>query len=544
MNTKHVVAKVGELSNGQMKQVEVGDRKILVVCMEGQYKAYPAECPHHGAPLAEGVLRDGHIRCPWHQAMFDAANGELIEPPSLDALTPLETMVVDENVMVLLPKEIPAGREPRMSGEDQKQDVRDASKQGSYVAGGPVDESLRQGRTFVIVGTGAAGSAAAEALRQEGFRGNITMVTAEDHLPYDRTELSKRFLAKPDVERPFLRTGKFYDAHDIDVLYGTKVVELDAKDHRIHFDGGSTLDYDGVLIATGTSPRKLNVPGAELRNVMTLRSLSDAEQIIEQAGSARRAVVVGGSFIGMEVAASLTQRGLEVEVVETQPMPFASSLGERIGRLIQTVHEDESTRIHLNTKVERIEGQARVQAVVLEGGERLEADLVVVGIGVEPVTGFAKGIEKTDDGGILVDAQLRCGDDCWAAGDIARVPDWRNGEPMRIEHWRYAQQTGRLAARNMIGRGESYTGVPFFWTKQHGLILQYVGYCDRWDEIETEGSLPDQDFIAHFLRGGEALAVAGCGRDHQMGLISEAMRGREAMNPSDLQQASGAKVQA
>ncbi len=542
MKTRHVIAKVGELAEGQMKTVEVGEHKLLLCRVGGQYRAFPSECPHHGAPLAEGVLAEGRIRCPWHQSIFDALSGELVDPPSLDALTPLEVEIVGENVTVLLPKDYPASLEPKMASQDREEDVRDIDRQGTYVASGPTNETLRQGRTFVIVGAGAAGSAAAEALRQEGFRGNITMITAESHLPYDRTELSKRAMAKENPPSTTLRKGSFYDEHDIDILYESTVEKLDLADQTIHFAGGSELQYDAVLLATGSRPRRLDVPGSNLGNIFTLRSKDDHAAIVARAKEAKHVTLVGGSFIGMEVAASLSQRGLQAEIVETAALPFASKLGQRVGRLIQSVHEKEGTKFHLGAEVESFDGDAGVEAVVLQDGRRIQTDMVIVGIGVEPVTGYIEGVERTEDGGLCVDAQLRCGPHCFAAGDICRLMDWRGDGRMRIEHWRYAQQTGRLAAANMLGQERAYQGVPFFWTKQHGMILQYVGYCSGWDDVQVDGEIEKQDFVAYLMQNGRAQAAIGSGRDAQMCLIAEGMLGHEAMSPEGLMDLGKAKA--
>ncbi len=538
MNTRHVIAKTGELQDGQMKQIEVGDRSFLLVRIEGQYHCYPGECPHHGAPLAEGLLCEDSIRCPWHQAVFDARTGELREPPAADDLPEFETQVDDENVVLLLPDDAPASSPPKMATPSAEQDAREVA--GTYVGNDGVD-ALRQYRNFVIVGAGAAGLAAAEAMRHEGYRGNITLLTGEDHLPYDRTDLSKRYLQKDDLDPPFLRSGEFCDRYGIAVLTGSPVVEADVERRTVRCADGSDMSYDRLLIATGARPRTLGIDGEELDGVHTLRSLDDGEAIKARARHATEAVVVGASFIGMEVAASLTERGVHVTVVAPESEPFERTFGPQIGRMYRQVHQARGTTFRLGTTVRRFEGlEGSVQSVVLADDGRLDADLVVVGVGVEPVTDFLRHVDVNEDGSLSVDEHLavRGVDDLFAAGDVARFLDWRTGTPIRIEHWRLAQQLGRIAGANLLGRDRRYEGTPFFWTNQHMVITDMVGHVRDPEEIRIDGDPDEQDFLAWFLRDGHVWAAAGCGRAKDMCSLGELLREPHARSVEELRESA------
>jgi NADPH-dependent 2,4-dienoyl-CoA reductase/sulfur reductase-like enzyme len=381
------------------------------------------------------------------------------------------------------------------------------------------------GRLFVILGAGAAGYAAAQTLREDGFRGRVVIVTREDRAPYDRPNLSKDYLqGHAEPEWMPLRPDEFYEQFDIELLLEREVTSVDAASKTITFDGGDSLVYDALLVATGGAPRRLNIPGSDLRNICLLRGFSDADSVIETAGRSKRVVVVGASFIGMEAAASLRARGLDVTVVAPSREPFEATLGPEVGALFRRAHEERGVKFKLGSIVYRFEGTNGVEAVTLEGGERIEADMVVVGVGVHPATGFLEGVTLDEDGGVFVDAQMRAADGLYAAGDIACFPDPRTGERVRIEHWRTAQQQGRVAAHNMAGKTTAYDGVPFFWTRQFDTGLLYVGHAREWDEIIYAGDVTAQDFLAIYLKDGRALAAAGVSRDRDMAALEELFR--------------------
>ena len=517
------VASAAELNDGEMKQVDAGGTNILLARVNGKYHAVGATCPHYGAPLAEGALCGERVICPWHHASFDVKTGDLLEPPAFDALPRYEVKIEGDSVIVLIPDEAEDRRTPPMAPRDARQDER----------------------TFVILGGGAAGYMAAQTLREEGFRGRVLMVTREDRLPYDRPNLSKDYLhGHAEPEWMPLRPDEFFDEHGIEVLRESEATRVDAKAKTVTFKGGEQLAYDALLVATGGEPRTLQIAGNNLKNVLTLRSFADSDAIIAAAEQAKRAVVIGASFIGMEAASSLKTRGLEVTVVELDQAPFEKTLGGAIGALFQKIHEDNGVRFRLGAKVARITGNGKVEAVEIESGEkpekpkRIDADLVVVGVGVKPATDFLQGVELSNDGGVVVDEHLRAADGLYAAGDIARFPSSLTGESQRIEHWRTALQQGRIAAKNMAGMAVSYDSVPFFWTRQFDAGLLYVGHATSWDEVIFQGDVSAQNFLAFYVKGNLVRAVAGMNRDRDMALVEGLMRDDRMPTPDQLRGAA------
>ena len=497
------VANTPDLRDGEMKEVSIDETRILLARTGDRFYAVSATCPHYGAPLAEGVLCGTRIVCPWHHAAFNIVNGDLEEPPALDALVSYAVRVEGERVLVTMSEEAPDRRTPSMVDRDPAADSRQ----------------------FVIIGAGAAGYAAAQTFREEGFRGNLVMITREQHTPYDRPNLSKDYLhGHAEPEWIPLRPDEFFSEHGIQLVLNREVTRVNARAKTITFEGGETMDYDALLVATGGAPVRLNIPGSDLKNICVLRSFADSDSIIETARRSRRAVVVGSSFIGMEAAYSLRERGLEVTVVAPSQEPFETTLGTEVGALFRRLHESHGVRFKLGSIVYRFEGSHNVEAVTLDNGESIEADMVVVGAGVRPVTHFIEGVELDDTGGIVVDSRLRAADGIYAAGDITSFKDPRTGERMRIEHWRTAQQQGRAAARNMLGRDIAFDGVPFFWTRQFDVALLYVGHTKSWDEIIFHGDVSSHDFLAFYLKGDRVLAVAGMNRDREMAAIEELMR--------------------
>lgn len=493
------VANTSDLRDGEMKEVSIGETRILLARVGDRIHAVGATCTHYGAPLVEGLLCGRRLVCPWHHAVFDVVNGDLEEPPALDGLVSYDVRIEGERVLVSAP--------------DRSTVVK------------AVSDPVSDPRQFVIVGAGAAGYAAAQTLREEGFRGSLVMITRENRGPYDRPNLSKDYLhGHADPEWMPLRSEEFFSEHDIKLILNREVTRVDAHTKTITFESGETMDYDALLVATGGTPVRLNITGADLKNVCVLRSFADADSIIEIAQRSRRAVVVGASFIGMEAAYSLRERGLEVTVVAPSKEPFEATLGTEVGEMFRRLHEDHGVRFKMGSIVYRFEGSHNVEAVALDNGERIETDMVVVGVGVRPVTHFLDGVELNQAGAVVVDSRLRAADGLYAAGDIVSFPDPRSGERVRIEHWRTAQQQGRTAARNMLGRDEIFDSVPFFWTRQFDVGLVYVGHATSWDEIIVRGDVASHDFLAFYVKGERVPAVAGMNRDREMAAVEELMR--------------------
>jgi len=503
MSQKDVtVAKASEFVDGEVKQVSANGAEILLACVGGNFHAVGAHCTHYGAPLVEGLLSGERIVCPWHHACFNVTTGDLQEPPAFDALPRYELRIENDQVIVRVPDEAQDRRTPQMAQRDTK------------------DERL-----FVIAGGGAAGYAAAQTLREEGFRGRLVLITRENHLPYDRPNLSKEYL-QGTAEPAWLplRSDDFFAEHNIEVMQGREITRVDATQKTITFADDEVLRCDALLLATGGEPRRLPFQSRTQSNVFLLRSFDNSDAIIAAAEKGRRAVVIGASFIGMEVASSLTARGCEVTVVTPDAVPFEKILGPEIGKLFQDIHVEKRVKFRLAEAVIDFAGAEKVTAVVLENGDRLEADLVVVGVGVKPATGFLEGITLHTDGGVIVDEHLRAADSVYAAGDIAYFPHPVTGDRQRIEHWRTAMQQGRIAARNMVGKKIAYDSVPFFWTRQFDAGLLYVGHAVTWDEIIYQGDVAARDFLAFYIKESRVLAVAGMNRDREMAAAEELMR--------------------
>jgi NADPH-dependent 2,4-dienoyl-CoA reductase/sulfur reductase-like enzyme/nitrite reductase/ring-hydroxylating ferredoxin subunit len=506
------VAKVQDIQDGDMREVVVGEIKVLLTRLKGRFYAIGGECTHYGGPLAEGALHGHHVVCPWHQAVFNVMNGDLEEPPALDAQPCFEVRVEADDVIVRVSEKAENRRTPAMARRD------------------PAD-----GRNFVILGAGAAGLMAAETLRQDDFKGRIIMLTSDSRLPYDRPNLSKGYLSgEAGPEALPWRTAEFYRDHDIEVLLDHRVTRVEPSRKTVTLADGATLGYDALLLAPGGVPRSLDLPGSQWPNVFTLRSADDADAIIGAAGRASRAVAVGAGFIGMETAAALTKRGLAVTVAGSGTVPLKRQLGREIGGLLQQVHEEKGVAFRLGRKIVRLEGNGRVQAVVLDNGEVLPADLVVVGLGIRPATEMLNGVELNPDGSVSVNRHMQVAEGLYAAGDVARFPDWRDGAPIRIEHWRLAEQHGRVAAHNLAGRRVEYAGVPFFWSEQFDLFFQYVGYAAAWDEVILHGDLAGRNFLAYYVKGGRVLAAAGLQRDRQLAALAHLMRLNQAPPSSEL----------
>ena len=514
MNEREVaIGKLSEINDGEMKEVSVDGTKVLLARVGGKCYAVGAHCTHYGAPLVKGVLSGNRLICPWHHACFDVTTGSLEEPPAFDSLPHFDLTMEEDEIFIRLPEVVPDRRTPAMA----KRDVLD-------------------GRTFVILGGGAAGYMAAQTLREDGFAGRIVMITRESRLPYDRPNLSKDYLAgQADPEWMPLRPDDFFDENGIEVLREKEATNIDAAGKTITLNAGENLQYDSLLIATGGMPRKLPFQSTNTqKNVFLLRSFSDCDAILTAAEKGKRAIVIGASFIGMETAASLKTRGCEVTVVAPDEVPFQKVLGTEIGRLFKDIHERKGVRFKSGASVASFEGSEKVEAVLLEDGERIEADFVVVGVGVKPATEFLHGVELHKDGGVITNEYLEIADRVYAAGDIAHFPDPRTGEMTRIEHWRTALQQGRTAAHNMAGNRTAYTAVPFFWTKQFGKSLRYVGHVKNWDKILFQGDVDKLDFLAFYVKDNRILAVAGMNRDRDMAIWEERIRNNRIPSPDQL----------
>ncbi len=503
-NREHHVARLSELAPApSMRPFEAGETKGLLVRLPAGLYAVNGLCPHAQAPLHEGALCGHRLVCPWHQSVFEIPSGALLDPPALDGLERYPVRIDGDGVLVTFPAPPPPAP--------------------VYVP--------KSGRTVLIVGAGAAGQVAAETLRQERFAGRIVLVGPECDPPYDRTNLSKHFLSgkahRDDL--PLRRDPGFFERIGVERKVAT-VTRLAARDKTATFSDGETLAYTAAILATGGTPKPLDVPGSDHPRVRLLRTVADAERLIALApGKGARAVAVGASFIGLEAVSSLAQRGVEVTVLSPDDVPFERQLGREIGASIRRLHEQNGVRFLPGVKVSRFEDAPGGVEIFLETGGSLTADVAIAGVGVRPATDCVEGVERESDGGIVVDASLHAGNDLYAVGDIASFPLPTTGERVRIEHWRVAQQHGALAARNVAGpdRRQTLTSsgfVPFFWTYHFEQRMNHVGYAREWDEILFDGDPAKPPFVAYYLSGGRTVAAAGTHRDADLAALHELLR--------------------
>ena len=463
----------------------VGDEDVLLVRSGADVFAVGAHCSHYHGPLAEGLVTGGSVRCPWHHACFDLRTGEAARAP---ALSPIDCWAVEQR-----------------GGRIFVTQKREEAKPLAMAATADTPKKI------VIVGGGAAGFAAAEMLRRHGYGGGIVMVSNDAAPPVDRPNLSKDYLAgsAPEDWLP-LRPNEFYGASKIDLRLATEVTAIDTKQRQVRCANGASLDYDRLLLATGAEPVRLPVPAADLPHVHTLRSLADCRAIIADTISAKRVLVIGASFIGLEAAAALRSRDIEVHVVAPETRPMERVLGPQLGDFIRALHEEHGVVFHLGETVTAFDGRR----ATLKGGGMLETDVVVVGVGVRPRLALAEQAGLTMDRGVVVDAYLRTSaPDIYAAGDIARWPDPHSGAAIRVEHWVVAERQGQTAARNMLGAQERFDAVPFFWSQHYDVPINYVGHAEQWDEIAIDGSVAGRDCVLRYKSKGRVLAVASIYRD-------------------------------
>ena len=486
------------IPDGTMLLGHAQGEPVLLARRGDEVFAIGAICTHYGAPLEQGLLVGETVRCPWHHACFSLRTGEALRAPALDPVSRWRVEAVRDVARQFTPVDEPVGavfvREKLEPWELQSQ-----------------PPSVGLPKSVVIVGGGAAGNAAAEALRHEGYTGDLTMLSADDTLPCDRPNLSKAYLAGAASDASnLLRPAEFYTQHNIDLHLGARVVAIDTASRRVKLFDGGHHDYDALLLATGAKPVRLEIPGADLPHVHYLRTLADSRALVAKAIVAKRAVVIGASFIGLEVAASLRARNVAVQVVGTETTLMEKVLGPEVGDYLRSLHEKHGVTFHLGTTVIAIDDNT----VTLKSGERLPADLVVIGIGVRPAISLAQEAGLTMDRGVAVNEYLETSArGIFAAGDIARWPDRLSGEHIRVEHWVVAERQGQVAAHNILGRRERFDYVPFFWTEQYDFSLAYVGHAERWDEAEIAGSLEARNCTITYRLGGRELAKAFVHRD-------------------------------
>jgi NADPH-dependent 2,4-dienoyl-CoA reductase/sulfur reductase-like enzyme/nitrite reductase/ring-hydroxylating ferredoxin subunit len=479
-----------EVPDGGMLAGHAQGEAILLSRTGDQWFAIGAVCSHYSGPLPEGLRVGDTVRCPWHHACFSLRTGRSLRPPGLNDVACWRVEQRGDRVLV-------TGKiKPTAPGR---------------TAGGA---GTRGPESVVIVGAGAAGECAAETLRKQGYQGPVTLYDSDPAAPYDRPNLSKDYLAGTASEDWIpLHPPDFYTDLGIEIVRNRRVTALQPRERRVRLDDGSTREYGALLLATGATPARFSPEIAPAdAPILYLRSLADSKAIISAAATLARVVVLGASFIGLEVAASLRARNLDVHVAGPEAVPLERVMGTELGGFIRSLHEEHGVVFHLGQKPKLI----RDGMVIMESGDRLPADFVVAGIGVRPNLGLAEDAGLTVDRGVVVDQYLETSaPGIFAAGDIARWPDPYSGERIRVEHWVVAQRQGQAVAHNMLGHREAFDAVPFFWSQHYDVPINYVGHAERWDRIEVSGDIPAKDCAVRFLKDGRMLAVATIYRDRE-----------------------------
>ncbi|MGH6624014.1 MAG: FAD-dependent oxidoreductase [Burkholderiaceae bacterium] len=473
------------LVDGGMLAGHVGDDAVLLARRGDEFFAVGATCTHYNGPLAEGLIVGDTVRCPWHHACFSLRTGEALHAPAFNALDCWTTELLEGTVFV-------RGKVARQPT------IRIASTPAAP-------------KRIVIIGGGAAGFATAEMLRRQSYDGSIVMLSDDAAPPVDRPNLSKDYLAgnAPEEWVP-LRDDTFYAEQKIDLRLRTAVASIDVKSREVVLADGGRLAFDRLLLATGAEPIRLPLPGMDLPHVFTLRTLADCRAIIARAVTAKRAVVMGASFIGLEVAAALRARGIEVHVVAPDKRPMERVLGPQMGDFVRGLHEEHGVAFHLDDAAIAMDAQR----VMLKSGASIEADFVVAGVGVRPRLALAEQAGLAIDRGVMVDEYLETSvPGIYAAGDIARWPDPHTGAAIRVEHWIVAQRQGQTAALNMLGARQKFDAVPFFWSQHYDVPINYVGHAEGWDEIAVDGNIAARACVLSYKLKGKVLAVTSIYRD-------------------------------
>ena len=493
---------VRDLADGAIAVGQAAGEDVVLVRRGEAFFAVGANCTHYHGSLSQGLVVEDTLRCPLHHACFSLHTGEALRAPAFDSIPRWRVERIDGKVFVR--EKLPElARKPlRCTAEGQKPHA-----------------------SVVIIGGGAAGLGAAEMLRREGYDGRVIMISADDWPPYDRPNLSKDFLvgAAPD-DWMRLRLPEYYREQNIDLALNSRVSAVDIPAKRVRLENGETYGFEALLIATGAEPVRLKIDGATDSQTHYLRTFADARAIVSQAASAKRAAVVGASFIGLEVAASLRTLGIAVDVIATESQPLERVMGPEIGGMIRGLHEDHGVVFHLGETVKRIDANT----LTLTSGVTLEADLIVLGVGVRPSLALAEQAGLTIDRGIVVNEYLETSAaGVFAAGDVARWPDPHSGERIRVEHWVVAERQGQVAAKNILGYRERFDAVPFFWSQHYDVAINYVGHAEHWDSVAIDGDLNARDCAVSYKRGGRTLAVATISRDLESLEVEAAMEAQK-----------------
>ncbi|XP_041457152.1 apoptosis-inducing factor 3-like isoform X2 [Lytechinus variegatus] len=516
LDVESVVCKVDDMKDGEMREVDVGKGKALLVKELGEFSAIGHKCTHYGAPLVKGALCNGRVRCPWHGACFSTKTGDIEDFPGLDSVPKYEVRIDGDKVIV-------SGNSKELASHKRVKKMCTRS---------PDDD-----KTVLIIGGGAASITCAETLRQEGFKGQVIIATKEKHLPYDRPKLSKAMNSKP--ESLSLRNADFFTIYDITMMTEKEATSVDTVLNSVTFLDGENISFDYLLIATGGKPRTLNVTGNDLDGVCLLRSPEDGNTIAE-IGQGKNVVIVGTSFIGMEVAAYLSDKAASITVIGRGSAPYKASLGEKVGKALQKLAESKGVRFVMENGVSEFKGEGgRLKKVILKDGQTIAADVCVLGVGVTPATDFLSDSElkMTDRGAVCVDKYMKTNKtNIYAAGDIASFPlAMAENREVNIGHWQIAHAHGRVAALNMLDQKVEMETVPFFWTQIFGKSVRYAGFNEGFDDVVVTGDLDELRFVAYYIKDDIVVAMASMNSDPIVSQFAEVLASGRELNKSEIQ---------
>uniref|UniRef100_H3DFC3 Apoptosis inducing factor mitochondria associated 5 n=1 Tax=Tetraodon nigroviridis TaxID=99883 RepID=H3DFC3_TETNG len=511
-----------ELQDGQMMEVEVGHHSVLLTHCEGKFSAIGNQCTHYGAPLSKAGAITGHtVRCPWHGACFNVHTGDLEEYPGIDSLPCHKVRIHNSQVYVSVNK------------KTLRQEKR-IKNMGAAVLGFTHTVVLLGGG---CVNAGAASLICAEVLRQENFPGRIIMATRDELLPYDKTRLSK--VMNVESESILLRRREFFLQYDIEVWLRKEALSVNTDEKTVTFDDGSVQSYDQLLIATGSRAKSLNVPGMNLENVKMLETPEDARQI-HDACMGSRVVLVGTSFVGMEIASYLIDKASSIAVIGSSEMPYQNTLGPEIGRVTMKMLAEKNVEFHMNDSVVEVRGQeGKVKEVVLKSARVLLADVFIVGIGVKPNSEFLRGsgIQLDSRNFVMVDKYMRTNmPGVFCGGDVATFPlTMAKNRPVHIGHWQMAQAHGRIAALNMLEKPTELSSVPFYWTVLLGKTIRYAGYGEGYTEIVVKGRLEDKKFLVLYIKDDAVVAAGSLNYDPAVSAVAQRLMAGKVITKEEAQ---------
>lgn len=497
-----IVCKETDIGENEMKNFDLGDSKVLLVKQKGKISALGSKCSHYGAPLATGALGDGRIRCPWHGACFSITTGDIEDFPGQDSLPCFQVTIEEGQVKVRAKKsELKEQKRTRLMTKKNEKDER----------------------TFVIIGGGPSGGICAETIRQNGFSGRVVIVNKENALPYDRPKLSKQMDVA--VDKIYIRSQKFYDDNDIEVMLGVTATDLNPNTMEVTLNNGYKIKYDKIYIATGSSPRKLTIPGSDLKNIFTLRNFEDANQINSLLTPESHVVVLGVSFIGLEAAAFCVKKATKVTVIGRDSVPLKPVFGESVGGRIMEFFKEQKVDFVMNSGIKSCAGNEKLESVELADGTKLKADILIMGVGSTLNTEFLKssGLTINKNGSIDTNLHLETNiPGVYVGGDIANAPVYSSGNKLSaIGHYPLAQYHGKTAGLNMTGKVEELKNVPFFWTMLFGKSFRYCGHGAATD-VHIDGSLEDLKFVAfYFDNDGKVIAMSSIQRDPVVAQFAE-----------------------